>query len=165
MSTLTGSIIIVALLPLILIARPGSGQNRSYHNMASLLQELNIRWNNSDTESCDMLKSSIDAWTALMVYKDGDFYRSDLVWASLFPVRCSFQTSSGIITACDDAIQPYCHTWKATQNATNLQSISTILGTRIADLKNVTIFRMGDVMGPEYRTEAVFDVSVSVHHA
>jgi len=162
------SIFIVAILPLILIARPGNGQNRSYNNMVSLLQELNIRWNSSDTDSCDMLKSSIDSWTALMIRQQDGQYDSDLVWAQLTPVRCSFQNQSTLITRCNDDGKSYCHTWKKTENATTISSISKALGLRLADLKNVSISGTVDsmgVMGSEYFTEAVFDVSVSVSHA
>jgi hypothetical protein len=112
-----------------------------------------------------MLKSSIDAWTALMVNKVGDVYHSDLVRATLSPIRCSFQNQSSVITRCNDAGQYFCQTWKATQNATSLTSIATVLGLRSADLKNVTIAGMGNTMSTEYRTEAVFDVSVSVQNA
>lgn len=136
--------------------------------MVSMLHQLNIRWNENDTDSCDMLKSSIDAWTAMMVHKDGDVYHSDLVRATLSPVRCEFQNQSDLVTNCYDFGQHYCQGWKTTQNATTIANIATLLGLRLSDLKNVTISVAVNSMTSgniEYRTEAIFDVSVSIQYA
>ena len=112
-----------------------------------------------------MLKASIDSWTALMVHNQSNNYESDLLWAQLSPVRCSFQNQSNVITKCNDDSKSYCRTWKATENATNAAFIGEVLGLRFADLKNVTISGMGGPTGTEYSSQAVFNVSVSASHA
>jgi hypothetical protein len=99
-------------------------RNPVTYNDVSLLQANNVAANSTD--DCAYLKHAVVSW--LLTVSDVDVLNNwhhdyghelNVQWAQLLPVRCPWQRSDGVITACDENAHisddfPACGIWEAT---------------------------------------------------